>query len=127
MAHAPMLPLGYSDWPRGSWAYLVSKCALLPLNPVPHGAAGLAATFSDSPGSRILILLACFPFVPRRYAALLILVAILLYFGGLKDLNDPQLQSVCDCRIPNTANTTFAAFATNPGNCKFGWSAGFGE
>lgn len=65
-------------------------------------------------------------YFPSR-AALLVLVSLLLYFAGLKDLNDPQLQSVCDCTIPGTANTTFAAFATNPGNCKFGWSAGLGR
>jgi len=54
---------------------------------------------------------------------LLILAAVLLYFGGLGQLNDPEVTAVVNCNVPGVT-TEFAAFAANPGNCSFGWSAG---
>lgn len=71
-------------------------------------------TKSERPAAGILFL-----------CQLLILAALLLYFGGLGELNDPAVVAVCDCNLPGQV-TEFAAFATNPGNCSFGWSGGIG-
>ena len=59
------------------------------------------------------------------FCELLILSALLLYFGGLGELDNEAVVSVCDCNLPGV-KTQFAAFATNPGNCSFAWSAGVG-
>jgi len=59
------------------------------------------------------------------FCQLLILTALLLYFAGLGELDNQAVVSVCDCNVPGQT-TTFAAFATNPGNCSFNWSAGIG-